>query len=130
MPDTTYGKWAGGATVNQGVDRVGLVDVVVCEDLGGEVGVVVGDQLGEIVGDHVGVRVAQAERISWLRPAVARNGGASEHGRGEGENGGGTHDGCYFGMGDGSDGWCFWDGGREVVIRCARSNGWTRLENE
>lgn len=97
MECETYRNWAGCSTVDEGVDRVGLVVEVGGENVVGESGRVVGDQLGEIVSDDIGVRVAQAERISWLGPGVGRNSGAGEEGSTQGENGGGTHSDGLFG---------------------------------
>lgn len=73
------------AAVDEGVDRVRLVKEVIGEDLLGELLVVVGDELGEVVTDDLGVRVAQAEGVTGLGPAVG-HGGAGQEGRGPGEN--------------------------------------------
>jgi len=79
------------ATVDQGVDRVSLVGIVGSEDSLRERRRVVGDQLGKVVGDDIGVRVAQAESIAGLGPAVRSDSGAGEHGHSPGEDGGGAH---------------------------------------
>jgi len=82
----TERKRGGCAAVNQGVDGVGVVDVVISEHLGGESGGIVGDELGEIVSDHIGIRVAQAESITRLCPGVGGNSGAGKEGNSRGEN--------------------------------------------
>jgi len=84
-------NWACCAAVNQGVDGVRLVGVVGCEDILGQGNGVVGDQLSEVVSDDICVRVAQAECITGLSPAVCSCGGAGEEGSRNGENRRGTH---------------------------------------